>query len=360
MIEFRPGDDADKPQILARTAEVFGAGPAQRMEALWDWQWHRDPRLPSPGYRGVIAEWRGRVIGHLATIPAGLHIGGEPVQAWWFVDVLVHWGLTREAMREQRRVDAASQPDLSRGLAAALFDHPIAGPIQLGKHVSDPMSTIGRRIGFVPCPDTGGAQRRISVRHPVGRMLGARLGDLAGAVIDPLLGPNPRSGLSVRIHDGPFDGRFDALWASVRGAFPAICRRDAALLNWRYRDCPDLEARVLILEDDGALRGYCVIRAFDRPGRPPRRLGKILDLLTAPGDRIAQRALLGGAIPALRQLRAERVECFYSGADLWYLLAEFGFAPKTTNSGRARPLLTRHLPEAAKGIYITQGDGDGG
>ncbi len=103
MIEIRPGTDADRPQILARMAEVFGPEPAARAERLWDWQWHQDPRLPTPGYRGVVAEWRGQIIGNLATIPAGLHLGGEPVRAHWCVEVLTHWGLMRQALREQRR-----------------------------------------------------------------------------------------------------------------------------------------------------------------------------------------------------------------------------------------------------------------
>ena len=115
MIEIRPGTEADRPQILERMEEVFGAEPARRAERLWDWQWHQDPRLPSPGYHGVVAEWEGRVIGVLTTIPAGLHIGGEPVQAWWFVDVLVHWGLTRRALREHRRAAAqVAAADLSQ------------------------------------------------------------------------------------------------------------------------------------------------------------------------------------------------------------------------------------------------------
>ena len=57
MIEIRPGSDADRPQILARIEEVFGAEPARRAERLWVWQWQQDPRLATPGYRGIVAEW---------------------------------------------------------------------------------------------------------------------------------------------------------------------------------------------------------------------------------------------------------------------------------------------------------------
>lgn len=357
MIDIRPGTDADKPQILARIEEVFGARPAQQSERLWDWQWHRDPRLATPGYRGVVAEWQGQIIGNLSTIPAGLHVGSEPVQAWWCVDMLVHWGLTRRALREQKRAKSPGTIDLSRGLSAALLDHPAAGPIQLAKHISDPMMTILQRIPFEAQPDTWSLHRRISMRSPLGRALGARLGDLVGVVADLAVPRIPRPALPIKTHTGPFDARFDHLWESVKGSYPAICRRDAAVLDWRYRQHPDNDYSVLILDSAEGLRGYCVIKVFDRDRR---RRGKIVDLLAAPADTAALQALLAGALGALRRQRVERVELFACGPGLGRILADLGFTPRLTKTQRPRPLMVRHLPESARGLYATQGDGDGG
>jgi hypothetical protein len=357
MIEIRPGTDADRPQILARMEEVFGAGPASRAEHLWDWQWHQDPRLPSPGYRGVVAEWDGRIIGVLSTIPAGLHIGGEPVQAWWFVDVLVHWALTRRALREHRRAAGRGSTELSGGIAAALFDYPAAGPIQLGKHIADAMMTIAERVGFVPQPETGTLHSRVSTRHSLARVLGRPLGDLFGTISDLALGPIPRPGLPVRLHEGPFDARFDTLWETLKDAYPAICRRDSALLDWRYRKHPDGDYRILTLDSAEGLRGYGVIKVFERDGR---RRGKVVDLLTAPQDREAQQTLLAAALRELRRERVERAECFYSDPGLDAILKRLSFRPRLSKAQRPQPLMTRHLPAEASGIYVTQGDGDGG
>jgi hypothetical protein len=357
MIEIRPGTDADRPQILERMEEVFGAEPARRAEHLWDWQWHQDPRLPSPGYRGVVADWDGRIIGVLSTIPAGLHIGGKPVRAWWFVDVLVHWGLTRQALREHRRASAHGSVDLSQGIAAALFDHPAAGPIQLGKHIADSMMTIGHRLGFAYLPDTGSLQRRVSTRYPLGRVLGTTLGGLVGAVADLALPPIPRPPLPVRVRDDPFDAGFDRLWESVKTAYPAICRRDSTLLDWRYRRHPDGDYHILALDSDEGLRGYGVIKVFERNGR---RRAKLVDLLTAPQDREAQQALLAAALRELRRQRVERVECFCSDPGLAAVLKGAGFSPRVSKTQRPQPLMTRRLPPEASGIYVTQGDGDGG
>ena len=357
MIEIRPGTDADRTQIVTRIAEVFGPEPADRAERLWDWQWHLDPRLPTPGYRGLVADWNGQIIGNLSTLPAGLHISGEPVTAQWCVDVLVHFGLMRQALKEHRRGAAPDAPDLSRGVAAALFDHPAAGPIQLAKHISDPMMAILERIGFTATGDSGSMHRRVSLKHTLGRALGQGLGGLIGAVADlglPL-GPQPR--LPVETLAGGFDERFDRLWEGVRPLYPAICLRDARALNWRYRQHPDGDYQVLTTGEGSGLRGYAVLLTYTK-GR--RRWAKIVDLLTAPGDREAIRSLAAGALRALRARRAERVEVFACGNGIGATLHSMGFTPRLTKSDRPQPLMVRALPAAAAGVYVTQGDGDGG
>lgn len=356
MIEIRPGTDADRPEIVARIEEVFGSEPAARTDRLWDWQWHQDPRLPTPGYQGIVAEWRGQIIGNLATIPAGLHIAGEPVTAHWFVDVLVHWGLLRQALRERRAASAAG-PDLSRGLAAALFDHPNAGPIQLGKHIADPMMVICERVGFTPIAGSGSWHRRVSLKHTLGRAIGQPLGALIGTLADLGLPRGPKPRLPVAVLPGAFDTRFDRLWEEVRPLYPAICRRDAQTLNWRYRQHPAGHYQILTAGDRDRLRGYAVLLTYTKERR---RRAKIVDLLTAPGDAEAIRSLLAAALCALRTWRAERVEVFACGDGRAAVLSALGFSPRLTKSERPQPLIARALPVAAAGIYVTQGDGDGG
>ncbi|MFZ1537479.1 MAG: hypothetical protein WAT23_08855 [Chromatiaceae bacterium] len=356
MIEIRPGTEADRPQIVARMAEVFGDEPAARAERLWDWQWHRDPRLPTPGYRGIVAEWRGQIIGNLATIPAGLHMGGVPVTAYWCVDVLMHWGLMRQALRDHRRQMGVG-PDFTHGIAAALLDHPSAGPIQLSKHIADPMMAIIGRIGFKAMPGTCSLQRRISLRHTLARGLGRPLGGMLGAVVDLGLPIGPRPGLPVEVLAGGFDGRFDRLWEEVRSRYSALCQRDARTLDWRYRQQPEGDYRVLTTGVGERLRGYLVLLTYKHRSR---RRAKLVDLLTAPDDTEAIRALLCGGLHWLRDWRAEKVEAFACGNGIGTILGSMGFAPPLNKFGQPHPLMARGLPAAAEGIYVTQGDGDGG
>jgi hypothetical protein len=357
MIEIRPGTDADRPEIVARIREVFGAEPAARTNRLWDWQWQQDPRLPTPGYRGMVADWNGRIIGTLSTIPAGLHCRGKPVTAHWCVDVLVHFGLMRQALKDHRRGATPDAPDLSRGVAAALFDHPAAGPIQLAKHIADPMMVILERIGFTAAADSASMHRRVSLKHGLGRTLGRPLGHLIGTVADLALPLGPKPRLPVELLAGGFDGRFDRLWEQIRPLYPAICLRDARTLNWRYRHHPDGRYQVLTTGDGSGLRGYAVLLTYTR-GR--RRWAKLVDLLTAPGDQEAIRALTAGALRTLRAWRAERVEAFACGDGIGVILQSMGFTPRLTKSERPQPLMVRALPTAAAGVFVTQGDGDGG
>ena len=357
MIAIRPGTDADRPQIVARIGEVFGEATAQRAEGLWDWQWHQDPRLAEPGYRGIVAEWRGQIIGTLSTIPAGLHIGGEPVTAHWCVDMLVHWGLMRQALKDHKRSAPAGAPDLSRGIAAALLDHPAAGPIQLAKHIADPMMAIITRMGFVAVEGSGSMHRRVSLRHTLGRHLGHRVGGLIGALADLGLPLGGRPRLPVELLSGGFDERFDHLWDQVRTLYPAICLRDARTLDWRYRRHPLGDYQALTVADGTRLRGYAVVLTS---AKGKRRWAKLVDLLTLPGDTEAAQSLVAGALRHLRSCRAERVEVFACNARSTGLYASMGFTPRLTKSDRPQPLMVRALPAAAQGIYVTQGDGDGG
>lgn len=357
MIEIRLGTDADRPQIITRLAEVFGPEPAARVDHLWNWQWHQDPRLPTPGYSGVVAEWRGEIIGTMATIPAGLHIGGKPVTSYWCVDCLVVSGLARQALREHFQQPITSRFDLSVGIGPALLNHPAAGQIQLVKHISNSGMRLLERTGFTAIPDSGSMHRRVSLRHGLGRILGRSLGGLIGAVADLGLPLGTLPHLPIEDLPGSFDERFDKLWDEVKLLYPAICLRDARTLDWRYRLHPDADYRVITTGDGERLRGYLIMRSHDK-GR--RRWAKIVDLLTAPGDLDAAQALLGAALRTLRARRVERVEAFACGFGVTDLFVSTGFTPRLTKSGGTQPMMVRALPPVTNNFYVTQGDGDGG
>ena len=108
LLLIRAGRREDQSAILALIAEIFGQEEAERASRRWDWQWHEDPRLKTPGYSGVVAEWEGQLVAAIGCIPAGLYLEGVPVEAFWFADALAHWGLIRKAMRAARKAVVAA------------------------------------------------------------------------------------------------------------------------------------------------------------------------------------------------------------------------------------------------------------
>ena len=355
MINIRPGIDDDKEGILALVAQVFGEEQAERAAKRWHWQWHADPRLPSAGYRGVVAVWRDQVIANLACIPAGLYIEGEPVEAHWCVDVLTHWGLTRQALREYKRNRGDAGADLSRGIAAALLDHPSAGPIQLAKHIADPMKTIALRIGFEELPHSGNFSRRLSFRQSLRASVGTLPGTLISAVADLAVARIPRPKLAVERLDGPFGEQFDRFWSRVKGSYTAIALRDSATLNWRYRAHPDTNYIALVVAGNDEIRGYLVLSTYNRG---PRLRADIVDLLAMPDDGRAIDDLVATALRVARGEGADRIGCFASGIPISTRIGRLGFEPRLKKSKKTQPLITRRLPVGD--IYATAGDGDGG
>jgi len=356
MIEIRAADDRDRPALLAFMREAAGADKAETLDRRWHWQWHLDPRLPAPGYRGVVAVWDGRIVGNISCMPAALYVRGEPLEAVWLTDARIHWGLARQALRAALRAGARKQDLFPNGLTAALFDHPAAGRLQMGKHIGEAMMTIGLRVGFRELPDAGNLMRRVSLRWPLQQAIGRTPGRLLGAVADLGIPLPRRRGVDVRPLDGPFDARFDRLWERACAAYPAITRRDGAVLDWHYRQHPDTDYRTLTLGRGAELRGYLVYKIWLRRGR---RIARVVDLLAMPDDSPAVEALAAAALHELRAAGVERVDWFATGAELRARLARLGFVSRTTKKDRPQPLMVRGEP-ALPALYVTSGDGDGG
>jgi hypothetical protein len=356
MIELRAATDADRPAVLAFMAEAAGPTRSQTLDRRWHWQWHEDPRLKAPGYKGVVATWNERVMGHVACMPAGMYIEGSPVDAVWLVDVRIHRGLVREALKDSLRRGVGKRDLFPNGLAAALFDHPAAGDIQLGKHIGEDMMAIGHRVGFRGLPDAGNRMRRVSFRWPLQQAIGRRPGALLAALADLGIRLPRRPRLQVQRLDGAFDTRFDELWQLARDGYPAITLRDSAVLNWHYRAHPDTDYEVLTVYEQDKVRGYLIYKTWLRKGR---YIARIVDLLTAPEDAAAIESLAAAALRGLRRAGVERVDWFVSGAGLLAQLERLGFKPRFTRRGKPQPMLARGLP-ALTSLYITSGDGDGG
>jgi GNAT superfamily N-acetyltransferase len=99
-----------------------------------------------------------------------------------------------------------------------------------------------------------------------------------------------------------FDERFDRFWERVRHKYHTLLVRDAAFLQWRYRDVPLKAARCFAATDsEGEVVAYIAFRNADLEGIAA---GLILDLLVEPSERGRQ---------AGNQLVAEAARLFRKG-----------------------------------------------
>jgi hypothetical protein len=356
VIQIRPASGEDRGKIVALFAKIFGNARAMEIDRLWEWQWELDPRLSRPGYRGVVAEWQGEIIGSIAAIPAGLHVRGEPVEASWIAHSMVHWGGYRAALRAQRAGGAARARSRAAtggsrgGIAGLLLDHPSLDPIHMGKHISRAMMVVTQRKGYRVVDGSGYRMRTLSVGGRCARALGRTLGRPCGLILDLLLPRIPRPRAVIRLLEGDFGPEFDRLWEAVRDQYILIGLRDARTLSWRYRRRPDSQYRVLVLHEEERLRGYSVLHMFRRRGC---WRGKIVDLLSERDDHMARGDLLAASLRELRDRGADSAECYATHEALISALEDMGFRPR---SGDVSMVIGGTDAEPA---YVTGGDGDG-
>jgi len=80
-----------------------------------------------------------------------------------------------------------------------------------------------------------------------------------------------------------FDERFDRFWERIRHKYHTLVVRDAAFLQWRYKDVPLKPARCWAATDgEGEIVAYVALRSTNLGGIPT---GMILDLLIEPSER---------------------------------------------------------------------------
>jgi hypothetical protein len=131
-----------------------------------------------------------------------------------------------------------------------------------------------------------------------------------------------------------FDERFDRFWREIRDDYPVMLVRDAAHLNWRYADAPNVVYERISIEDAavGRIEGYAVLGLRRRDGR---LRGHIADLVTARnGDPRIVDLLIRAAVAWLCAQAAEVAEVWaFPHTHVRRALVCRGFIPRRTGPG---------------------------
>jgi hypothetical protein len=286
---YRPEDQRGVEALYRR---VFGADAAAARHLRWDWQYHRNPNNP----HGVPLLWVVRegptIIGHYATMPVKLSLGGKEIPAAWGTDAMV-------APERQRR-----------GFGEELFrvwDRSVGASLGLG--LSDSSSQLLKKMHFPEVPPIPGLVKpltRRAVRLPQWPMA---INRLVSAVTLPIVRVAARV-RPLRADVEPirrFDFTFTELWERLADRFELAVRRDAAYLNWRYIEPPHVRYSIAALKRDGRAEGYAVYRHAQEPRG---RVTLLVDFLADTHDEIGFKTLLRWVDAEARQAGSDKIRCY--------------------------------------------------
>ncbi|MFO0985658.1 MAG: GNAT family N-acetyltransferase, partial [Planctomycetota bacterium] len=226
-LTVRPFAEADAEAVLDLHNRVF-AKARPRTRHHWHWKFRDNPLRATE----VILAMRrdGRCVAQYAGIPSACVLNGE-------------------RCRQSVQSDVAIDPEHRRGLQrtglivrmAELYLDRFGGRTNalLDGFPEPPLLRVGvRLLKFEVLRDVSFLVREASIP-----LVGAARGVSARRV--------PRFGAAV-----------DALWERAKATITTATIRDAAYLNWRYADHPDVEHLLLEVSDDrsGELLGIAVLR----------------------------------------------------------------------------------------------------
>ncbi len=353
-VEVRQARESDRSGIVKLLASTLGQDHAEDVKRLWDWRWRDDPRLTEPGYYGHVGVWRDRIIATVSWLNAGFCRYGVPFEACWAIDAALDFSMLREVLRDARdRRKGKPRGGGARGSRSIMEDlltHRDGPRVQVGKNVTERMLIVVRRVTYEPCPGSGYLMRNLSATPRVRRATGGLLAPLVAFVPNRLTARFPGGLGGATMHEGEFDESFDDLWEEVGAEYPNIARRDARTLNWRYRCHPFHTYTTVVYREGGRLRGYAVVMVLAKRDRPR---GRIIDLLTRPGDEDTSVRLVTGALRELLLRGVARVDCYIGGEEQAGCFERLGFKRRSTST----PLTVRGELEGP--LYLLAGDGDG-
>ncbi|MDH5493683.1 MAG: GNAT family N-acetyltransferase [Myxococcales bacterium] len=291
-LTFRP------MQATEQDASSFGAcfaaeGQARALEAI-RWQYLENPAAApivhfavDPTGEAEAEAGEGSIAGIYAVQMVRMRVDGELRLAAQSVDTLVGsayrgQGLFVRLAEQTYRRCAEAGVDFVYGFPNGNSAHGFFN--RLGWSTLDPVPFMIRplRIGF--------ALSKLGLELP-------RLGDLR------LPCGRPRLEKDEEFRDVmAFGPEFDALWGRFAEGIGVAIERDAQYLRWRCRDKPGHRYQTIGLYRAGQLVAYAILIVANKHGG---RVGYLLELLHAPGDRRAGDAVMRAALGRMSALGAD-------------------------------------------------------
>jgi predicted N-acetyltransferase YhbS len=299
-IHIRLYEPGDEEQIMALHSKV--------MNTPWSMDFWRWLYLDNPAGEAVtvVAEDRGRIVGHFAYFPFRMQWQGRPfmgsksVQAMVDPDYQGRGLFTQITQRLLRQAQANSVP-LTYSCPNEKSYYPLVHKVRYRNICEDGNADgSGRRAPSVPLlirPLSPSALASAVVVNPTLQRLAVPVAKVASNILWPEPSSSNKS-LDVAVEEiSAIDDRFDSLWQLVAKDYSLCTIRDRRYLHWRYSQNPEREYLLLGASEGNNLRGYAVIGTDELMGL---KAGFIVDILTRSQDHGACHALLSEALRRLQ------------------------------------------------------------
>ena len=274
--EFAAGDEAG---ILAVKCSVFPTLVRANEERRWRWEFDANPVRSPPFPRALVLERGTLIVGAFAFLPYRVQVAEEVV------------------------------------LGASGIDLCIEPSARGGGHVHE---LVSRWLdpAFAPFPFAvalNDASRHLFTRHGA-QLLGGSGESIAWGhfLAHPHRTPDRPALATELVREIPADA--GELWQAVRSGQRLLLVRDAAYLQWRWREFPFGGVTIVrAIGEQGETRGLAMVQ-----DDPKAQDLYVAELMHAAGDEPAQRGLLRRSIEVARSRRAEVTERGATRNVLWF------------------------------------------
>ncbi len=358
VTSFRP---EHRSGLMTLWGKYFGEWSADRLEKRWSWQFQTNPFAAQREPRILIAEHDGAVVGHLAGIPVPLLMDGTKYTALATSGLVVHENHRWLAMRLMRSM-LSDPPVLGR------TEHPSTRKL-FDSHLAATVAASRTRFVF-PLRYSGWLCRSLRRRIPTAldAIVTPRTVSIIGSIWHPEHKPPvqrmPR--LNGTIADvrilGDFGPDYEELWARASAHWRYSLDKNARYMNWRYRECPTLNAVTLGLYESGRLRAVAVAIECshrDRSRQPCGSTGELVELITDDPDHPGLKPLVIKTMAELNDRGVDTVEAGCLHPSLHPLLERIGFIRGTADVFQIGMTVNgTAASDADADWYYTAGDSD--
>lgn len=287
---------SDREEVLDLIGHVLGEKICTDARKYWMWKFENNPFNNFNIPKILLLKYSDSIVGMVSSISGKVKIDNKEIEALWLVDFIVHQD--------------------HRGHGLGLARQMLKEPYILVGTPNSTARTIWKRLKcFECCGITNyinivridAVLKSKSVNKVIAFAVGAIWSCLRSVFNIMKYLPSSKN-LKIAEVSG-FDDQINKFWHSVSNDYEIISVRDAAYMQWRFRDAPDKKYTILSARKDDEVLGYIVFRQENKDGL---HYGLIVDFLAAADDISTLDFLFLNATRILEKQKVDVITCMAS------------------------------------------------